>query len=98
MAENAGTGVCRCHGAFNGALFGSFAFWWATIDLYYCQKCDGLTLELVSRNSERMPDRSLVDAYCDLPGGRSIIVLDTEWIESLAKIVKMYVRRDDNQK
>ena len=92
MVDNTATGVCRCPDTFNGSLLATFNFWWSEVRVFYCERCDGLAIEVVSDNSERMPDRSLVDAFCDLPGGRSVIVLDASWIESLANIVRAYVR------
>jgi hypothetical protein len=93
MNENLNLGVCRCSDGFKGNLIATFTFWWAETKVFFCENCDGLSLEIVSNNPERFPDRSLVDIFADLPGGRSVIVLDANWIESLANIVRTYVRQ-----
>ena len=94
MINETNVGVCRCPGAFNGSLLATFNFWWSEVRVFYCERCDGLSLEVVSDNPERFPDRSLVDIFNDLPGGRSVIVLDASWIESLANIVRTYVKQE----
>jgi hypothetical protein len=92
MCDETSVGVCRCPGGFNGELLATFHFWWAEINVYYCGICDGLSLEIVSSNPERLPDRSLVDIFADLPGGRSVIVLDASWIGSMTDIVRGYLK------
>ena len=95
MSETSNLGICRCADSPGGSLLAEFHFWWAEIKIYYCMICDGLSLEIMSENPERLPDRSLVDIFADLPGGRSIIVLDASWIESLANLVRTYVKQSN---
>lgn len=93
MNENINLGICRCEGSPGGRLLATFNFWWADIKVYFCDRCDGLTVEILSANSDRVPDRTLCDIFNDLPGGRSVIVLDASWIEGLASIVRTYVKQ-----
>jgi hypothetical protein len=92
MSETPNLGICRCADSPGGSLLAEFHFWWAEIKIYYCSKCDGLSLEVISENNERVPDRSLVDVFSDLPSGRSVILMDASWIESLANIVRGYLK------
>ena len=93
MSDETSGGLCRCLGGFNGELLATFHFWWAEIKVFFCEKCDGLCLEVLSENAERFPDKSLCDIFSNLPDGRSLVVLDASWIESLANIVRTYVRQ-----
>jgi len=89
MIENSQIGMCRCM-VVNARLLASLTFWWSDVRVYYCDRCDGLSLEIISDNPERKLERSLCDVYSNLPGGKSVIVLDACWMESLAKIVKAF--------
>ena len=95
MVDNAATGVCRCPDTFNGSLLATFNFWWSEVRVFYCERCDGLAIEVVSDNPERVSDRSLCDMFSDLPSGRSVIVLDRSWIEALVGVVRTYVKTPD---
>jgi hypothetical protein len=95
MNENLNLGICRCADSPGGSLLATFSFWWAEIKVFFCKECDGLTVEILASNSERVPDRTLCDIFNDLPGGRSVIVLDASWIESLANLVRTYARQPD---
>ena len=95
MGETLNLGICRCVESPGGSLLAEFHFWWAVIKIYYCENCDGLSLEVISENSERVPDRSLVDVFSDLPGGRSVILMDASWIGSLANLVRTYVKQSN---
>lgn len=95
MCDETGVGVCRCRDKFNGTLFVVYSFWWAEVRVYFCERCDGLTVEILANNSERVPARTLCDIFNDGPGGRSIIVLDASWVEGLAKIIQTYVKQAD---
>jgi len=95
MSDETSVGVCRCPGGFNGSLLATFSFWWSEVRVFFCKRCDGLTVEIQANNTERVPERSLCDIISDLPEGRSLVVLDASWIESLANIVRMYVKQPD---
>jgi len=94
MNETLNLGICRCADSPGGSLLAEYYFWWAVIKIYYCTICDGLSLEVISENSERVPDRSLVDVFSDLPGGRSVILMDANWIGSMANVVRTYVKQE----
>ena len=92
MCDETSVGVCRCTGSFNGELLATFHFWWSEVRVFFCKECDGLTVEILASNSERVPDRTLCDIFNDGPGGRSVIVMDATWIESMANIVRTYLK------
>lgn len=93
MSENVQIGICRCPNGPGGNLLATFNFWWSDVRVFYCETCDGLTVEVQANNSERIPDRTLCDIFADLPGGRSVIVLDASWVAGLANIVRTYVKQ-----
>jgi hypothetical protein len=94
MSETITLGICRCADSPGGSLLATFNFWWSQVRVYFCQECDGLTVEILANNSKRVPDRTLCDIFNDLSGGRSVIVLDGSWVEGLANLVRTYVRQE----
>lgn len=90
MGESSGVGMCKCVGGANVKLISKFCFEFGELQVFYCNVCDGVTIEASGFSPEHFPNQKVFDLFSDVPGNRAVLILSSTWLVTVANILTRY--------